>query len=140
MESGSARTLPSSGRSRPWRRWATHRREERGNAIATSSQRLWLRAAFDTDPDVVYFDRSGVDLDERTIGALQDLAQIAGFLGVSDPPASLANSERAELERTLLTTPTVVPVDRHRWRLDGRVVDFSWVFDRDALARPGGRL
>jgi alpha-galactosidase len=109
------------------------------NALATSSQRLWLRPAIDTDPDVAYFGREGIDLDERTIGAVQDLAQIAGFLGVSDPPASLTKSERAELERMLLATPTVVQVDRYRWRLDGHLVDFSWVLDRDALARPGGR-
>jgi alpha-galactosidase len=109
------------------------------NALATSSQRLWLRPAIDTDPDVAYFGREGIDLDERTIGAIQDLAQIAGFVGVSDPPASLTNSERAELERMLVAAPTVVQVDRYRWRLDGRLVDFSWVLDRDALARPGGR-
>jgi alpha-galactosidase len=109
------------------------------NALATSSQRLWLRPAIDTDPDVAYFGREEIDLDERTIGAVQDLAQIAGFLGVSDPPASLTKSERAELERMLLATPTVVQVDRYRWQVNGQLVDFSWVLDRDALARPGGR-
>jgi alpha-galactosidase len=110
------------------------------NALATSSQRLWLRPAIDTDPDVAYFGRERIDLDERTIGALQDLAQVAGFLGVSDPPSALSVGERDELADALSAKPTVVHVDRYRWRLDDRLVDFSWVFDRDAVARPGGRL
>jgi alpha-galactosidase len=97
------------------------------NSLATSCHRLWLRPAIDTDPDVVYFRHDGVQLGERTLGNLQDLAQIANFVGVSDSPSRLTPVERASLERALRTVPTALQVDRYRWQLDDRHVDFSWV-------------
>lgn len=109
------------------------------NALATSCQRLWLRAAIDTDPDVAFFRTSGVDLDDRTHGALRDLAEAAGFLGVSDPPSQLTDTERRELERRLTEAPSVEQEDRYRWRLDDRRVDFGWVLEQGLTVSRGGR-
>lgn len=102
------------------------------NALATACQRLWLSPAIDTDPDVVYFRHEGVELGERAIGGLHDLAQIARFVGVSDPPSLLTPPERAALGRALEATPTAVQTGRYAWRLDDRPVDFSWVVTPDA--------
>jgi alpha-galactosidase len=101
------------------------------NALATASQRLWLRGAIDTDPDVAFFRSGDVDLDGRTRAALRDLAQVAGFLGVSDPPGDLDDSEQQELVAWLTEAPLVEQRDRFGWSVDHRLVDFSWVFDRD---------
>ena len=96
-----------------------------------------LRPVIDPDPDVAYFHREGLALDERTIGALQDLARVAGFVGASDVPAALTAGEREELERLLRQTPGVEQEGRFAWRLDERRVDFSWVFDQ---SRPAERV
>jgi len=97
------------------------------NAIATSSQRLWLKGAFDADPDVVYLDRSEVDLDERTLESLQDLARITGFVGTSDRLADLSHDERANLRSLLTDDPVIKRGPDMRWTIDGKDVDFSRV-------------
>ena len=48
-------------------------------AIATSLNRLWLRPAIETDPDVVYFRRQYNLLDRRARTMLQDLARVRGL-------------------------------------------------------------
>ncbi len=96
------------------------------NALATSTDRLWLREVIDVDPDVVYF-RGDTELDERTLAALRDLASICEFVGVSDPPEVLTTSQRADLAQLLEAASEVSQIDRYRWAIDGRPVDFGWV-------------
>ena len=96
------------------------------NAIITSSERLWLGDVIDTDPDVAYFDRSEVDLDEQTLAALRDLAAITRFIGTSDRLGPLSEDERHELEMLLEGDPSVIHESGLEWRLDGRTVDFGW--------------
>jgi alpha-galactosidase len=95
------------------------------NAVATSVNRLWLRPAIDTDPDVVYLRSNGVTLDVVSKRRLQQLAHIAGFRGVSDPPAWLTGAERAALAEFLEAAPEVVKTSRYGWRVNGEEVDFS---------------
>ena len=107
------------------------------NAIATSSQRLWLRGAFDTDPDVVYLDRSEVNFNSRTLESLWDLALITGFVGTSDRLADLS-PEEAEQLRSLLTDDSAIERGPNMgWTIDGKGVDFGWVADSDAAAAFG---
>ena len=95
------------------------------NAIATSAQRLWLEDVVDIDPDVVFFRRRQLELDDRARRLLLDLASITRFRGVSDPPGWLDADDRADLHSFLTNEPQVAQVDRHRWSVDGRVVDFD---------------
>jgi hypothetical protein len=80
----------------------------------------------DVDPDVIYF-RDDTDLDDRTLAALKDLATVARFVGVSDPPNRLNAAHRNELERMLLADPSIEQPGRYRWDIGGRTVDFSWI-------------
>lgn len=96
------------------------------NAIVTTSERLWLRDVIDTDPDVVYFDRSAVELDETTLQALRDLATITGFIGTSDRLDELDEREAAALDSLLRDTPPVQRDTWLRWRVGDRVADFEW--------------
>ena len=109
------------------------------NAIITSSERLWLRDLIDTDPDVAFFDRSSVDLDEATLGSLRDLAAITGFVGTSDRLELLTHEESDELDALLADEATVNHESLLRWRIDGRVTDFGWV-RRSATSAPSGRM
>jgi alpha-galactosidase len=96
------------------------------NALATSVNRLWLRDVIDVDPDVIYF-RDDTDLDDRTLAALKDLATVARFVGVSDPPNLLTAADRNELETVLLADPSIAQPGRYCWDIGGRTVDFSWI-------------
>jgi hypothetical protein len=107
------------------------------NAIATSSQRLWLTGAFDADPDVVYMDRSEVDLDTRTLESLQDLARITGFVGTSDRLAALSHAEQGHLLSLLKDDPAIARRPDMRWSIDGRDVEFGWVAEGNTSAIPG---
>ena len=98
-------------------------------AIATSLHRLWLRTIIDTDPDVAYFRSRYNLLDDTARGTLQDLARVAGFRGTSDPPAWLDAAERGALADFLAGEPVVEQVARHRYRVDGREIDFRAVAD-----------
>ncbi len=100
-------------------------------AIATSLNRLWLRPAIETDPDVVYFRRKYNLLDRRARTMLQDLARVAGFRATSDPPAWLDDRERAELVEFFSERPSIAPIGHHRYEIDGRPVDFSGVAEAD---------
>jgi alpha-galactosidase len=99
------------------------------NALATATQRLWWKAAIDVDPDIVYFASSRHSLEPRATAALRDVAHIAEFIGISDRPAALTQSERRQLTAYLAANPESKQVGRQRWQLDGREVDFSWVLD-----------
>ena len=106
------------------------------NAIITTSERLWLRSIVDADPDVIYFDRSTIDLDPETVGALHDLAAITGFVGTSDHTARLSAPEASELRSLLTAEPAIERAGWHRWRIDGRSVDFAWAH-RTSTETPG---
>jgi alpha-galactosidase len=105
------------------------------NAVATSVNRLWLRPAIDTDPDVAYFRSEGVALDDISKQRLQQLAHIAGFRGISDPPEWLTQEERAALAAFLDATPAIARTSRYRWRVDGEDVDFTSALVGSASAR-----
>ncbi len=107
------------------------------NAIATSSQRLWLRGAFDADPDVVYLDRSEVDLDGRTLESLQDLARITGFVGTSDRLSDLSHDEKVSLLSLLADEPAIERRPDMEWTINRRDVDFGWVGEGGAAAISG---
>ena len=98
------------------------------NALATSINRLWLADVVDVDPDVVFF-RGDTDLDGQTLAALRDLATVARFVGVSDPPGGLDEDQRSDLTTMLREDPTVTRRSRYGWAIDGRPVDFSWILD-----------
>jgi alpha-galactosidase len=95
------------------------------NALWTSLHRLWLRPLVHTDPDVVYFRSQGIQLTPEQRGWLQDLALITGFRGTSDPPGWLDASERAALAAFLEARPAVGQLDRYRFTVGDRVVDFA---------------
>jgi alpha-galactosidase len=107
------------------------------NALATSINRLWLRDAIDVDPDVVYF-RDDTALYGNELSALKDIATIARFVGVSDPPDTLDAVQRIDLSTMLRDDPAATRRSRYVWDIDGRSVDFSWVLDeRDRAASKG---
>jgi len=95
------------------------------NALRTCLQRLWLRPLVNTDPDVFYFRtlQNGLSPDQKAL--LQDLAQIAGFKGTSDPPSWLTVQERQALKTYLEATPTIELISPTSYRIDGRRVDFE---------------
>lgn len=94
------------------------------NALRTSLHRLWLRPIVHVDPDVVYFRSRHTSLTPAQRLSLRDLALITGFKGTSDPPAWLDREERAALRAFLEASPPVDQLDRYRFVLGNRVVDF----------------
>jgi alpha-galactosidase len=108
------------------------------NALATSINRLWLRDVVDVDPDVVFF-RDDTELDRHTLSALRDLAAIARFVGVSDPPDALDEDQRTDLRNMLDEDPAATRRSRYGWDIDGRAVDFSWVLDERNHSASAGR-
>ncbi len=95
------------------------------NAVVTSLHRLWLRGAFELDPDVVYFRTRYNLLDEEHRQFLVDLAQVCDFRGTSDPVGWLDANERMALEDFLMHRPRVSRTGRYRFTIDERVVDFG---------------
>jgi alpha-galactosidase len=102
------------------------------NAIATSSQRLWLRDILDVDPDVVYIDESEHRLESNTVDALVALAQITGFTVVSDRLGGLSVAERLRLASLLDAKPEVVQRDWGVWSVDGSTFDFPKMVGEDS--------
>lgn len=95
------------------------------NALRTSLHRLWLKPLVHTDPDVVFF-RSRYNLltpEQRAV--LQDLALVAEFKAVSDPPEWLDGEEREQLRAWLQARPALEQTGLYTFRIDGREVDFS---------------
>lgn len=106
------------------------------NAIRTSVNRLWLNPLIDTDPDVAFFrTRYNLLLPEQK-KYLKDLAYIAGFRATSDLPVLLDANERLELKTFLETQPRVERLGRYQFRLDGRMVDYSFIELPDLLNWP----
>ena len=102
------------------------------NAIATSSQRLWLRDVLDIDPDVIYIDESEHRLEPSTVDALVALAQITGFTGVSDRLGELSVAERVRLASLLDAEPIVVQKDWGTWSVDGSIFNFPKMVGTDS--------
>jgi alpha-galactosidase len=103
------------------------------NALVTSIHRLWLRDLVDLDPDVVYFRTRQSLLTSRQRELLADLAHICGFKATSDPPGWLDERERAALTDFLTRDKPALRLDRYRFELGGRDVDFT-----EAAERRGG--
>jgi alpha-galactosidase len=102
------------------------------NAIATSSQRLWLRDVVDVDPDVVYIDESEHRLDPSTVDALVALSQITGFTGVSDPLGGLTVDERRRHASLHEVETEVVQMEWGVWSVDGSTFDFPKIVGTDS--------
>jgi alpha-galactosidase len=100
-------------------------------AIATSTNRLWLRPLIAPDPDVVYFRRRYSLLTGRERRLLQDLARVCGFRATSDPPAWLTAGELEELVAFFAEEPSVARRGPMRFDIDGREVDFAPIADAD---------
>jgi alpha-galactosidase len=94
-------------------------------AVSTSHSRLWLAPAIHIDPDVAYFRTRYNLLTEGQKRLLQDLGRITGYRATSDPPAWLDPDESAAAINYLSSEPRVSRIDRYRFRVDGRVVDFA---------------
>jgi len=99
------------------------------NALRTSLNRLWLRPLLHIDPDVVYFRTRYNLLTPSQRALIRDLAWIAGFRATSDLPAWLDADERAALQAFLEAQPAIEQLERYRFRIDGREVDYSFVAD-----------
>jgi len=95
------------------------------NAIATSTSRLWLKPAVNTDPDVVFFRSRYCLLTEEQKHILRDLAWVSGFKGTSDPPGWLTEREREELLAFLSSSPRVSQETFYRFKIADRRVDFE---------------
>jgi len=95
------------------------------DAITTTLGRYWLKDLIDIDPDIAYFRSRYCMLNDRQKSYLADLAQICQFKANSDLPAWLLPEERQQLASFLEASPVVKQLDRYRFLLDDREVDFS---------------
>jgi alpha-galactosidase len=97
------------------------------NALRTSLNRLWLQPLVHTDPDVVYFRSTDANasLSEEHKLILRDLALVAGSKGTSDLPRWLTPPERLEMRLFLAADPPILRLDRYRYRIGQRDVDFA---------------
>jgi alpha-galactosidase len=95
------------------------------NAIRTTVNRLWLQPLVMTDPDVAYFVEKGNSLSPEDKQLLQDLAAICNFKATSDLPRWMTPKQRESLRAFLNWTPNVRRLNRSRFQLDDRLVDFS---------------
>jgi alpha-galactosidase len=110
-----------------WQNYASHDPSDAmaRNAVVNAVHRLWQAPLLEVDPDVVYF-RSRLNLlTDQQAGWLRDLADICGFRAVSDPPGWLTPDELDTMTRYLSHRPQVRRLDRYRFSLDGREVDFA---------------
>ena len=106
------------------------------NAVETCAGRLWMRDLIDVDPDVAFFRSRQLELSPQATDVLRDLGRISGFRGSSDPPAWLADDERAQLAAYLREQPEIHQAGRNEWTIDGRAVDLSQSFSKiDARPR-----
>ena len=104
------------------------------NAVIASLHRTWLRPLYEIDPDVVFFRRRYNLLDDQCRQILADLAAVCDFRATSDPMDWLDETETEELDRFLTARPTVHRVERFRYLIDDREVDFT------PFVEPDGRL
>jgi alpha-galactosidase len=95
------------------------------NAIRTVIHRLWLKPLLHIDPDVAYFESKENSLTQEQKMLLQDLAYICDFKATSDLPQWMTKDELGQLRSFLEADPKVKPVDRYRFQIDNRTVDFT---------------
>jgi alpha-galactosidase len=95
------------------------------NAIRTTVNRLWLQPLVMTDPDVAYFVERENSLSPEHKQLLQDLARVCNFKATSDLPQWLTSAERESLRAFLNQNSNVRRLDRSKFQLDDRLVDFS---------------
>jgi alpha-galactosidase len=95
------------------------------NAVVNAVHRLWQAPLAEVDPDVIYF-RSRLNLlTDQQLAWLRDLADICGFRAVSDPPGWLTPDELDTMTSYLAHRPAITRLDRYRYAIDGRTVDFE---------------
>jgi len=96
------------------------------NAVRTSLHRLWLSPLVNVDPDVMFFRSKFNALRPQERQLLQDLDLISGFKATSDLPHWMNNAEMETLRLFLESSPEVQKKTRYRYRINDRVVDFSF--------------
>jgi len=107
-------------------------------AISTSLNRLWLKPLLAIDPDVAYFRTRFAILSDAHREMMADICHICESLAISDPPWWLSDIERARLKDWLAASPVVERIDRYRFKLDGRLVDFEpATLDGPISSQPG---
>ncbi|RJP47730.1 MAG: alpha-galactosidase [Anaerolineaceae bacterium] len=105
------------------------------NGIRTTLNRLWLKSLVHVDPDVAFFHESkSLTAEQRQL--FQDLTEICGFKATSDLPSLWAETERERVRAWLTNRQESARVDRTRFTVGGRSVDFSPAMDLPP--RPGG--
>jgi alpha-galactosidase len=105
------------------------------NAIRTSVNRLWLSPVINVDPDVMFFRSKYNTLKPHEQQLLQDAGLISGFKATSDLPQWMTAKEREALRQFLEANPRIDRLERHKYRIDGRVVDFSSVIPIQTSAK-----
>lgn len=93
-------------------------------AVSNSHARLWLASVVAPDPDVVYFRSRSNNMNEAQMQLLADIASVCGFVATSDPPHWLTDQERGAMVDYLNAPRQVRRIDRYRFEIDGREVDF----------------
>lgn len=105
------------------------------NGIRTTLNRLWLKSLVRVDPDVAYFHESkSLSAEQRQL--FQDLTEVCGFKATSDLPSSWTEAERERVRAWLATRQESARVDRARFTVGDRSVDFSPALDLPP--RPSG--
>jgi alpha-galactosidase len=99
------------------------------NAVFNGVNRLWMRGLIGIDPDAVYFRRRRNLLSDEQMQWLQDCATLSGFKAVSDPPEWLEQADLPLLREFLMHRPETEQVDRYRYRIGSRIVDFQPAID-----------
>jgi alpha-galactosidase len=95
------------------------------NALRTCLHRLWLQPVVQTDPDVAYFRSRHNALTREQMTLLRDLAYLSHFKATSDIPAWLTPAARQELRNFIAGSPAMEQLDRYRFRIQDRQVDFK---------------
>lgn len=98
------------------------------NAIRTTVNRLWLEPLTMIDPDVAYFVEKENSLSAEQKQLLQNLALLCNFKATSDLPRWMTPDEREALLDFLRANPKVKRLNREKFQLDDRVVEFSPAF------------
>lgn len=99
------------------------------NAVFNGVNRLWMRGLIGLDPDVVYFRRRRNLLSDEQMQWLRDCALLSAFRAVSDPPEWIEPADLPALREFLAEAPTTERVDRYRYRIGSRLVDFGPAID-----------
>ncbi len=102
------------------------------NALSNAVHRLWLRGLVGLDPDAVYFRRRRNLLSDEQMQWLRDCATLSGFRAVSDPPHWVEAADLPDLRAFLAGDPDTEQVDRYRYRVGERLVDFGPALDAAA--------